>query len=128
MEIDKKMRILIVDDHLTMRRIVATALNSLGFNNVEQADDGSTAWPKLESGSFDFLITDWNMPTMQGIDLLKKVRASDNISSTPVLMLTAEAKPEQIVAAAKAGVNDYLIKPFNVVTLEKKISKIFSKL
>jgi two-component system chemotaxis response regulator CheY len=128
MNIDKKMKILVVDDHLTMRRLIKSTLTSIGFENIELADDGATALPMLEEGNFDFLVSDWNMPIMQGIDLLKKIRAHEKLKKLPFLMLTAEAKPEQIVAAAKAGVNDYLVKPFNHVTLEKKINKIFSKL
>ncbi len=122
------MKILVVDDHETMRRIVCSVLNGLGFNNIKTADDGATALPMLETGNFDFMISDWNMPIMQGIDLLKKVRAHDRLSSLPVLMVTAEAKPEQVVEAAKAGVNDYVVKPFNAATLDKKINKVFSKL
>ena len=128
MEINKEMKILVVDDHETMRRVVTSALNTIGFKNIKQADDGATALPMLESGDFDFLVSDWNMPIMQGIDLLKEVRAHDKLSKLPVLMVTAEAKPQQIVAAAKAGVNDYIVKPFNINTLNKKIEKIFSKL
>lgn len=128
MEVNKDMKILVVDDHETMRRIVCSVLNGLGFNNIKTADDGATALPMLETGNFDFMISDWNMPIMQGIDLLKKVRAHDRLSSLPVLMVTAEAKPEQVVEAAKAGVNDYVVKPFNAATLDKKINKVFSKL
>ena len=126
--IDKNMKILVVDDHQTMRRIVEQTLRNLGFKNIDTADDGATALPMLEKGGFDFLVSDWNMPKMQGIDLLKAVRADANLKSMPVLMVTAEAKAEQIVMAAKAGVNDYVVKPFNADTLNKKIEKIFSKL
>ena len=128
MNIDKNMKILVVDDHQTMRRIVEQTLRNLGFKNIDTADDGATALPMLEKGGFDFLVSDWNMPKMQGIDLLKAVRADANLKSMPVLMVTAEAKAEQIVMAAKAGVNDYVVKPFNADTLNKKIEKIFSKL
>lgn len=128
MEVNKSMKILVVDDHLTMRKIITTTLQSIGFSDIDDADDGATAKPMLEAGEYDFLITDWNMPIMEGIDLLKSVRADLRLKDLPVLMLTAEAKPQQIVTAAKAGVNDYLIKPFNKETLEKKIEKIFSKL
>ena len=128
MSVDKNMKILVVDDHETMRRIVKQTLETLGFNNIETADDGSTALPMLEKGDFDFLVSDWNMPKMQGIDLLKAVRANDRLSNLPVLLITAEAKADQIVEAAKAGVNDYVVKPFNPATLSKKIEKIFSKI
>ncbi len=128
MEINKDMNILVVDDHESMRRIVKQALNDLGFKNVEMADDGSTALPMLKDGSFDFLVSDWNMPGMQGIDLLKAVRADSKLSDIPVLMITAEAKKEQIIEAAKSGVNDYVIKPFNRETLNTKIENVFAKL
>lgn len=122
------MKILVVDDHETMRRIVSSVLTTLGFTNIKMADDGATALPMLEEGDFDFLVSDWNMPIMQGIDLLRAVRANEKLAKMPVLMVTAEAKPEQIVLAAKAGVNDYVVKPFNADTLSKKISKVFAKL
>ncbi len=122
------MKILIVDDFSTMRRIIKNLLRDLGFNNTQEADDGLTALPKLQSGDFDFLVTDWNMPGMQGIDLLKAVRADPNLSSLPVLMVTAEAKKEQIVEAAQAGVNGYIVKPFTAATLKEKIDKIFERI
>ena len=128
MEINKDMKILVVDDHESMRRIVKQALNDLGFKNVEMADDGTTALPMLKDNDFDFLISDWNMPGMQGIDLLRAVRADDNLKKLPVLMVTAEAKKEQIIEAAKSGVNDYCVKPFNRETLNTKIENVFSKL
>src|SRR5699024_4696241 len=105
---DKNMKILIVDDFSTMRRIIRNLLRDLGFNNVAEADDGRTALPMLETGSYDFVITDWNMPDMPGIDLLKAVRAHDSLNALPVLMVTAEAKRDQIVEAAQAGVNGYI--------------------
>jgi two-component system, chemotaxis family, chemotaxis protein CheY len=122
------MKILIVDDFSTMRRIVKALLRDLGFDNTEEADDGATALPMLKSGKFDFLITDWNMPTMEGIELLKHIRADPALASLPVLMVTAEARREQIVVAAEAGVNGYIVKPFTAQTLEQKISKIFERL
>ncbi|MBM3203824.1 chemotaxis protein CheY [Candidatus Woesearchaeota archaeon] len=125
---DKNMRILIVDDFSTMRRIIKNLLRELGFNNTIEADDGQTALPKLRTGGIDFLITDWNMPGMSGIDLLRTIRADNNLKSLPVLMVTAEAKREQIVEAAQAGVNGYVIKPFTAATLEEKINKIFERL
>ena len=124
---NKNMKILIVDDFSTMRRIIKNLLRDLGFTNTQEADDGLTALPMLQSGSFDFLITDWNMPGMQGIDLLKAVRADDKLKGLPVLMVTAESKRDQIVEAAQAGVNGYVVKPFTAGTLEEKISNIFER-
>lgn len=125
---DKNMKILIVDDFSTMRRIIKNLLRDLGFNNTSEADDGITALPMLQKGNFDFLVTDWNMPGMQGIDLLKEVRKDDRLKSLPVLMVTAEAKREQIVEAAQAGVNGYVVKPFTAATLKEKIDKIFERI
>jgi len=122
--VSKDMKFLVVDDYSTMRRIVKNLLHDLGYANVAEADDGKTALPLLENGSFDFLITDWNMPGMPGLDPLKAVRANDRLKKLPVLMLTAEAKREQIVEAAQAGVSGYVIKPFTAVTLKEKIDKI----
>lgn len=122
------MKILIVDDFSTMRRIIKNLLRDLGFNNTAEADDGTTALPMLKTGQFQFLVTDWNMPGMQGIDLLKAVRAEENIKTLPVLMVTAEQKREQIVAAAEAGVNGYIVKPFTAATLKEKIDKIFQRI
>lgn len=124
---DKNMKILVVDDFSTMRRIVKNLLSDLGFKNIDEADDGNTALPKLKSGNFDFLVTDWNMPGMTGIDLLKAVRADPQLASIPVLMVTAESKREQIIEAAQAGVNGYVVKPFTAGTLEEKINKIFER-
>lgn len=125
---NKDMRILIVDDFSTMRRIIKNLLRDLGFTNTQDADDGSTALPLLKRGDFDFLITDWNMPGMTGIDLLKAVRADEQLQSLPVLMVTAEQKREQIIEAAQAGVNGYIVKPFTAVTLKEKIDKIFERI
>lgn len=122
----KDLRFLVVDDFSTMRRIVKNFLNDLGYNNVEEADDGTTALPLLRSGNVDFLITDWNMPEMQGLELLKIVRSDPALKKLPVLLLTAEAKREQIVEAAQAGVNGYVVKPFTAQTLKDKIEKILS--
>lgn len=122
------MKILIVDDFSTMRRIIKNLLRDLGFTNTAEADDGTTALPMLHSGNFDFLVTDWNMPGMTGIDLLRAVRADPKLGQLPVLMVTAEAKREQIVAAAHAGVNGYVIKPFTAATLQEKIEKIFERI
>ena len=120
----KNLRFLVVDDFSTMRRIVKNLLNDLGYANVAEADDGKTALPMLQAGGFDFLVTDWNMPGMPGLDLLKAVRADPKLAKMPVLMLTAEAKREQIIEAAQAGVNGYVIKPFTAITLKEKIDKI----
>lgn len=126
--LDKNMKVLVVDDFSTMRRIVKNLLRDLGFTNIQEADDGSTALPMLQGGSFDFVVTDWNMPGMQGIDLLKAIRADASLSHIPVLLITAEAKKEQIVMAAQAGVNGYIVKPFTAATLKTKIDKIFERL
>ncbi len=125
---DKNMKILIVDDFSTMRRIIKNLLRELGFNNTHEADDGSTALPMLQNGDFDFLITDWNMPGMTGLDLLKAVRADPKLKDLPVLMVTAEAKRDQIIEAAQAGVNGYIVKPFTAQTLKEKIERIFERL
>ena len=122
------MKILVVDDFSTMRRIIKNLLKDLGFVNIQEADDGNTALPMLTQGDFDFVVTDWNMPGMQGIDLLRAIRADANLKHIPVLMVTAEAKKEQIVAAAQAGVNGYVIKPFTAGTLKAKLAKIFERL
>lgn len=125
---DKNMKILIVDDFSTMRRIIKNLLRDLGFNNTNEADDGTSALPMLQAGNFDFLVTDWNMPGMQGIDLLKAVRADAKLAKLPVLMVTAESKREQIIEAAQAGVSGYIVKPFTAITLKEKIDKIFERL
>jgi two-component system chemotaxis response regulator CheY len=122
------MKILIVDDFSTMRRIIKNLLRDLGFNNTLEADDGNTGLPMLQSGNFDFLVTDWNMPGMTGIELLRAVRADERLKDLPVLMVTAEAKKEQIVMAAQEGVNGYIVKPFTAQTLKEKIEKIFERI
>src|SRR3984957_7201962 len=120
------MKFLVVDDFPSMRRMVRSVLNELGYSNVTEADDGSTAFPLLRDGNFDFLITDWNMPGMPGLELLKAVRADPKLAKLPVLMVTAEAKREQIIAAAQAGVNGYIIKPFTAAVLKQKLTTILS--
>lgn len=125
---DKNIKILIVDDFSTMRRIIKNLLRDLGFTNTAEADDGTTALPMLQSSSFDLLITDWNMPGMTGIDLLRAVRADERLQSMPVLMVTAEQKRDQIIEAAKAGVNGYIVKPFTAATLKEKMEKIFERI
>lgn len=122
------MKILVVDDFSTMRRIVKNLLRDLGFNNTVEADDGLTALPILKQGGIDFVVTDWNMPGMQGIELLKHIRADESLRHLPVLMITAEAKREQIVEAAQAGVNGYIVKPFTAATLKEKLDKIFERM
>ena len=122
------MKILVVDDFSTMRRIVKNLLKDLGFTNMVDADDGKTALPILQAGGIDFLVTDWNMPGMTGIDLLKAVRSDPELVDLPVLMVTAEAKREQIIMAAQAGVNGYVIKPFTAATLKEKIETIFERI
>jgi two-component system, chemotaxis family, chemotaxis protein CheY len=125
--LDKNMKILIVDDFSTMRRIIKNLLRDLGFTNTSEADDGQTALPMLQNGSFDFLVTDWNMPGMSGIELLKAVRADGKLKNLPILMVTAEAKRDQIIEAAQAGVNGYVVKPFTAAVLKEKIEKIFER-
>ena len=122
------MKILVVDDFSTMRRIVKNLLGELGFTNMQEADDGSTAITALQAGDFEFGVTDWNMPGMTGIELLRAIRADAKLAHLPVLMVTAEASREQIIEAAQAGVNGYIIKPFTAVTLKEKIDKIFERL
>ncbi len=117
-------RFLVVDDFSTMRRIIKNFLNDLGYSNVQEADDGTTALPILKQGNIDFLVTDWNMPGMPGLELLKAVRADPALAKLPVLLVTAEAKREQIVEAAQAGVNGYVVKPFTAQTLKDKVDKI----
>lgn len=124
---NKDMKILIVDDFSTMRRIIKNLLRDLGFTNTEEADDGASALPMLQNGDFDFLITDWNMPGMAGIDLLRSVRADSRLKTIPILMITAEAKRDQIIEAAQAGVNGYLVKPFTAIVLKEKIERVFER-
>ena len=125
---DKNMKILIVDDFSTMRRIIKNLLRDLGYNNTHEADDGNTTLPMLKNGDYQFVVTDWNMPGMQGIDLLKAIRLDDKLKHLPVLMVTAEAKREQIIEAAQAGVNGYIVKPFTAATLKEKLDKIFERI
>lgn len=126
--INKNMRFLVVDDFSTMRRIVRTMLRDCGFTNVEEAENGADALAKLKASKFDFLVSDWNMPVMTGIELLKAVRATEGLKDLPVLLVTAEAKREQIIEAAQSGVNGYVVKPFNAVTFDEKLNGIFKRL
>ena len=125
---DPKMKFLVVDDFSTMRRIVRNLLKELGFANVDEAEDGQIALQKLQGGGFDFVVTDWNMPNMDGLTLLQTIRATPNLKALPVLMITAEAKKENIIAAAQAGANGYIVKPFTAATLNEKLQKIFEKM
>ena len=121
-------KFLVVDDFSTMRRIVRNLLKELGYSNVDEAEDGSMALAKLRSEQFDFVISDWNMPNMDGLTMLQNIRADAALSKMPVLMVTAEAKKENIIAAAQAGANGYVVKPFTAATLDEKLSKIFEKM
>jgi two-component system chemotaxis response regulator CheY len=121
-------KFLVVDDFPTMRRIVKNLLRELGYTNVEEAEDGAMALAKLKGGGFEFVISDWNMPVMDGITMLQTLRADPELAKMPVLMVTAEAKRENIMAAAAAGAHGYIVKPFTAVTLEEKLTKIFAKL
>ncbi|MFU0920862.1 chemotaxis response regulator CheY [Kluyvera sichuanensis] len=125
---DKELKFLVVDDFSTMRRIVRQLINQLGLKNVQVASDGVDAMNKLQTGGFGFVISDWNMPNMDGLELLKTIRANGAMAAMPVLMVTAEAKKENIIAAAQAGASGYVVKPFTAATLEEKLNKIFEKL
>ena len=125
MAYDPNMRVLIVDDFSTMRRIVRNILRQLGFNNVVEADDGTTAWDTINKKKIDFIVSDWNMPKMTGIELLRKVRSSEQYADTPFLMVTAEAQQENIIEAVQAKVSNYIVKPFTADTMKQKIDKIF---
>ena len=120
-----EMKFLVIDDFSTMRRIVRNLLKELGFNNVDEAEDGQVALAKLRGGGFDFVISDWNMPNMTGLELLKQVRCDPSLKHLPVLMVTAEAKKENIIEAAQAGASGYIVKPFTAATLDEKLHKIF---
>jgi two-component system chemotaxis response regulator CheY len=124
MAVDKNMHILVVDDYNTMLRILKNLLKQLGFNNVEDAMDGAQALSKLNASKFDFIISDWNMEPMTGIELLRKVRASDSLKHIPFIMITAESKTENVIAAKEAGVSNYIVKPFNAETLKGKMASV----
>lgn len=125
---DKNLKFLVVDDFSTMRRIVRNLLKELGFINVDEAEDGAVALRKLQDGNYDFVVSDWNMPNMDGLTMLQSVRADERLSKLPVLMITAEAKKENIIAAAQAGASGYIVKPFTAATLDEKLNKIFQNL
>ena len=122
--IDLEMAVLVVDDASAMRRIVRGILKELGFKNIREAQNGQAALDELRKNKADFVVSDWNMPVMTGIELLRAIRADESLKTTPVLMVTAEAKQENIIEAVKAGVNNYIVKPFNAQTLQEKLNKI----
>ncbi len=126
--VDKNIKILVVDDFPTMRRIVRNLLKELEFVNVDEAEDGAVGLEKVKNGNYGFVVSDWNMPNMDGLAMLQAIRADPRLAKLPVLMVTAEAKKENIIAAAQAGANGYVVKPFTAVTLEEKITKIFEKI
>lgn len=125
---DANMKFLVVDDFSTMRRIVRNLLKELGFTNVQEAEDGADGLNKLRAEQFDFVVSDWNMPNMTGIDMLRAIRADEKLKHLPVLMVTAEAKRENIIEAAQAGASGYVVKPFTAATLDEKLKKIFEKM
>jgi two-component system chemotaxis response regulator CheY len=127
MPVDKKMRILVVDDYNTMRRIVRNLLKQLGFENVDEAADGGEAFKKLQEDNFNMVISDWNMEPVTGMDLLKQVRANDKLKNLPFIMVTAESKPENVIAAKQAGVSNYIVKPFNAETLKTKMVSVIGE-
>ncbi|ETT00700.1 chemotaxis response regulator CheY [Providencia sp. PROV188] len=124
----KDLSFLVVDDFSTMRRIVRNLLKELGFNKIEEAEDGVDALEKIRAGNIDFVVADWNMPNMDGLELLKTIRGDDALKHIPVLMVTAEAKKENIIAAAQAGASGYVVKPFTAAILEEKLNKVFEKM
>jgi two-component system chemotaxis response regulator CheY len=124
---DFSMKILVVDDFSTMRRIIKNILKQIGFENVEEAEEGSQAFEKLKQGGYGFIITDWNMPVMDGMALMKKVRSDPDLKDLPILMVTAESEKEKVVEAIQAGVNNYIVKPFTAEVLKEKMDKIFEK-
>lgn len=127
MPLDTNMKVLVVDDFSTMRRIVKNLLKQIGFSAIDEAEDGQQAIEKLKAGSFDFIISDWNMPNLDGLGLLNKIREDANLCHLPILMVTAEAERDKVVAAAQAGVNNYVVKPFTAEVLREKLEKIFVK-
>jgi two-component system, chemotaxis family, chemotaxis protein CheY len=127
MAVDKNMTILIVDDYKTMLRIIRNLLKQLGFNNVEEASDGAAAFSLLQNTEVHLVISDWNMEPMTGLELLKQVRADDKLKSLPFIMITAESKTENVIAAKQAGVNNYIVKPFNAATLKTKMSSVIGQ-
>lgn len=125
---DKSMKILVVDDFPTMRRIVRNLLKELGYSNVDEAEDGAAGLSRLRGGGYDFVISDWNMPNLDGLAMLQEIRKDPALSHLPVLMVTAESKKENIIAAAQAGASGYVVKPFTAATLDEKLAKILDKM
>ncbi len=125
---DQNMKILVVDDFSTMRRIVKNVLKQIGYSNIDEAEDGADALNKLRSRRYDFVVSDWNMPNMDGLELLKQIRADENLKSIPVMMVTAEAEKDKVITAIKAGVNNYIVKPFTAETLKQKMEQIYERL
>ncbi len=125
---DLNMKILVVDDFSTMRRIVKNLLRQIGYANIEEAEDGAQAYSKLKNGGYGFVVSDWNMPNMDGLELIKRVRSDPELKDIPILMVTAEAEKEKVIAAIQAGVNNYIVKPFTGEVLKEKIDKILEKL
>jgi len=125
---DPKMRILVVDDFATMRRINKNILKQLGFENVDEAEDGNDAFAKLQKGGYGFVVSDWNMPNLDGLGLLKKIRTDPALKDLPVMLVTAEAEKDMVVEAIQAGVNNYVVKPFTAETFKAKMDKVFEKL
>ncbi|HBH62529.1 MAG TPA: chemotaxis protein CheY [Nitrospiraceae bacterium] len=126
--IDQNMKILVVDDFSTMRRIVKNLLRQIGYSNIDEAEDGVQAYLKLKNGGYSFVVSDWNMPNMDGLDLLKKIRSDPELKDLPILMVTAEAEKEKVITAIQAGVNNYIVKPFTGEVLKDKMDKIIEKL
>lgn len=127
MPVDKGMHILVVDDYSTMRRIIKNLLKQLGFDNVEEASDGGDAFKKLQEKPAGLIISDWNMEPVTGMELLKQVRAHETLKNTPFIMVTAESKPENVIAAKQAGVSNYIVKPFNAETLKMKMTSVIGE-
>lgn len=125
---DLKMKILVVDDFSTMRRIVKNILKQLGYENIEEAEDGAQGYSKLKNGGFGFVVSDWNMPNMDGLEMVNKIRGDAELKDLPILMVTAEAEKDKVIAAIKAGVNNYVVKPFTAEILKEKMDKIAEKL
>lgn len=125
---DQKMKILVVDDFSTMRRIVKNILKQLGYENIDEAEDGAQAYSKLQAGNYDFVVSDWNMPNMDGLELLKKIRSDERLKAMPVLMVTAEAEKDKVITAIQAGVNNYVVKPFTAEVLKEKMDRVYEKL
>lgn len=126
-DIDPNLKVLVVDDFATMRKIEKNILGQLNIKNVDEADDGATALPKVQQNHYDVILLDWNMPQMSGLEFLKAVRADPNTKNVPIIMVTAEALKDNIIAAAQAGVNDYVVKPFTAAVLEEKLKKVLKK-